>query len=289
MFIFNKIFLSSILAILLITPLLGDQALELAEKFFDSGNYYHAITEYKRFLFFNSHEEGSTLSYVYYKIGMAYINQEVWDEGKEAFEKAIQAEKDESVRDERKIALAIAMIASGSYSEAEFLLLKVEMFSPFQELKRKAAFFRGISSIYSYKWKEAREAFGFYFKNSDMKNSEIYREVDSQLFKAQTLRYKSPKLAKALSTVLPGAGQIYAGDWRNGINALVLNVSIGYFLATELLQKRFQEFIFDTLFLFDRFYQGNRSLAERSAKKYNQILNQRIAEKIIQILQDKQQ
>ncbi|MEW6455795.1 MAG: hypothetical protein AB1410_03655 [Acidobacteriota bacterium] len=288
MFIFNKIFLSSVLAFILFTPLLGDQALELAEKFFNSGNYYHAITEYKRFLFFNPYGEGTTLSYVYYKIGMAYINQELWDEGKEAFEKAIQAEKDERVRDERKIALAIAMIASSSYSEAEFLLLKVEIFSPIPELRRKSAFLRGISSIYSSKWKEAREAFSFYFKNSNMKNSEIYREVDSQLLKAQTLRYKSPKLAKVLSTVLPGAGQIYAGDWRNGINGLVLNLSIAYFLATELLQKRFQEFIFDALFLFDRFYQGNRALAEKSAKKYNQILNKRITEKIIHILQDKQ-
>lgn len=50
---------------------------------------------------------------------------------------------------------------------------------------------------------------------------------------AERVSRKSPKTARILSTILPGAGQFYAGDIKNGINSLLLNALLGYwFVAT---------------------------------------------------------
>lgn len=50
---------------------------------------------------------------------------------------------------------------------------------------------------------------------------------------AERVSRKSPKTARILSTILPGAGQFYAGDVKNGINSLLLNALLGYwFVAT---------------------------------------------------------
>ncbi len=276
-------------AILFCTTFSGaeDLSLSYAERFFNSGNYYNAITEYKRFIFFNSNFRNENVSYAYYKIGLAYRNQKKWDECIEAFQKSIQTEVKESIRDEKKIALAVALISSGNHSASEFLLLEVEMFTHFPELRRKAAFFRGVSALYSFKWKEARESFHVYFNNSKSKSQEISTQVNSLLAKAQDFKYKSPKLAKTLSTILPGSGQIYSGDWRNGINALLINTATGYLLVKSLLSLQYQGALFYSLFLFGRFYRGNRYRAEEAAKKYNQSRNQKFAAQILEILKEK--
>lgn len=283
MFIFKKSFIFLIQAVMFSISLLGDQALKLAENFYSSGNYFQAITEYKRFLFLNTNLESNLLCDIYFKIGMSYCHQKLWDKGREAIEKAIYYANDERKKDEMRINLAIVMTANGSYSDAEYLLLKVEMFSSDVGLKRKAAFFRAISSIYSYKWKEAREAFAIYFENSVGEEMEMYKEIDTILLKAESLKYRSPKVAKTLSTILPGTGQIYSGDLQNGVNAMVINLLIGYFLANELLEKKIKDFIFDFLYL-HRFYKGNIKGAERSAERHNQKINREIAEKLLKII-----
>lgn len=287
MSILNRFFHLSIILLLTTFSAADDLALDLAEKFFNSGDYYNAITEYKRFIFFNSNKNNDNLSYVYFKIGLAYRNQKKWQECTNTFQKSIQTAATEEIRDERKIALAIALISNGHYSTAEFLLIKVEMFSRIPKLKQKAAFFRAISSLYSFKWNQARETFHFYSINAKSESQEIFNQVDSLLAEAKDFKYKSPKLAKMLSAILPGSGQIYAGDWGNGVNALLINAATGYLFVNDFLNHQYLDAIFNSLFLFERFYSGNRSNAEKSAKKYNERKNQLFAAKILEILNAK--
>lgn len=260
-----------------------DIALNLAERFFDSGNYEEAITEYKRFIFFNS--QSDSVDYAYYKIGSAYRNQERWKESMDVLRQSIQTASNDSIRNEREIALAIVLIASGNYSIAEFQLLRIESFSPFLTLKRKAAFFRGIASLYEFKWKEAREAFRVYFASDSIaKSPRAAIIVDSLLSAAQDLNYKSPKLAKLLSTFLPGVGQMYAGDWHNGLNALAINSVTSYLLISNVIEGNYSGVFTIYLSLFLRYYYGNRYHAEKIAQDYNNRLNKKLAQNILEFL-----
>lgn len=288
MLVFNRFFLLSAILFCTINAGAQDKTLEIAEKFFNSCNYYDAITEYRRYIFFNSENEDDSISYSHYKIGLAYRNQGKWDESLNALRRSIQTAITEHIRDERRIDLAVVLIASGNYSAAEFYLIKIEMFSNIPELRQKAAFFRGVSAIYSFKWEQARNAFQIYFNNHpEKKYYEAGKNLDFLLDKGQNLKYKSPKLAKILSTILPGSGQIYSGDWGNGINALAINTATGYLLVNDLIKRRYLDAIFNSLFLFERFYRGNRYCAEESVKKYNKNINQKFTEKILEIIKEK--
>jgi len=278
MSIFVRVFCVYIILLCGAPTLAQDLALELGDWLLDSESYPGAITEYKRFIFFNP--KSDNVSYAYYKIGLAYRNAHKWTESLDALQRAIQTAASDSIRDERKIALAVTLIASGNYSAAEIKLLKVELFSQFESLQKRAAFFRGISTLYAFKWSESRNAFNKYFDDT----TKIGKQVDSLLAVSQQLRYKSPKFAKLLSTILPGAGQIYVGDWRNGINALAINMVTGYLLTDALLEHRYNDALFSFLWLFQRYYMGNRHHAQEIAQNHNLHLNQLLAERILQNL-----
>lgn len=256
-----------------------DLAFYLAESFFASENYEAAITEYKRFIFFNSHNE--SVNYAYYKIGISYGYQKKWREAIDALKYSIQSAPNESIKNEREIALAIVLLANRNYNDAEFRLLKVESFTKFSSLKQKAAFFRGIACIYSYKWKEARKAFRSILGRDSLYFS-FYHIVDSLLSLAEQIKYKSSKLAKIFSTILPGSGQIYAGDIRNGLNSLLINILTFYLLINGIIKKDIKN-IFFVCPLFQRYYLGNRFHAEKIAEDYNNKLNKRWVKKILKI------
>jgi len=286
MFTFNSFLLCAIF-FCTFRPGVQDMALDIAEKYFNSENYYDSVTEYKRYIFFNSEKSDDSISHAHYKIGLAYRNLGKWDKSLNALRKSVQTANSDYIRDERKIDLAVVLIARGNYSAAEFYLIKLEMFSNFLDLKQKAAFFRGVSAVYSFKWKQARDAFQIYFNNHpDRKYAELGKRLDFLLDKAQNLKYKSPKLAKVLSIILPGSGQVYSGDYRNGINALAINIATGYLLVNDLVKRRYFDAIFNSFFLFEKFYSGNRYHAAELAKRYNQELNQRFAAHLLEAMKE---
>jgi len=284
MLVLNKFLLAWLIFIWTLPGIKHDMTLSLGERFFNSENYYDAITEYKRYIFFNSEKKDNSISNAYYKTGLAYFHLGKSDKAINELRKSIQTANTVRMRDERKIDLAIVLIASGNYGAAEFILIKVEMFSQLPELKKEAAYFRGVASLYSYNWERADEAFHIYFDDLEEKSQGMPIKLESMLNKAQNLKYKSPKLAKILSTIIPGSGQIYAGDWRNGINALLLNSATGYYFVDDILQSQYQDAILNYLFLFGRFYRGNRFHAGEAAKKYNEKLNQNLISHILKTL-----
>ncbi len=258
----------------------GDAAYEIANGLFDTGNYEEAITEYKRFICFNPDHE--MCSDAYFRIGLAYRNQERWWEAVDAMRKAMAITADDSLRDERRISTAIILIASGDYSAAEFELLRVAHFSDNSFLKKKAFFFLGVRYLYAFRWEESRKAFEHYFSDSLSPEAD---ELDSLFSLSTGLVYKSPGVAKWLSTFLPGSGQIYCGEWRSGINALAINSLTAYLLIDALLDHRLQDVIIGHVTLFDRYYRGNRSNAEKAASSRNERLRRAFAKDILGRLQ----
>lgn len=257
-----------------------DVALELADGLFDMGSYQEAVTEYKRFIYFNPDNE--TNGEVYYRIGLAYRNEGKWREAADAVRKSISMTSGDSLRDERRISVAVILLAGGNLSGAEFDLLRVANFSDYPWLKKKAFFFLGVCYIYGYRWEESQKALARYFSDSP---SQEGHQVDSLLARSSGLRYKSPGVAKWLSTFLPGSGQIYCGNWRNGINALAVNSLTGYLLVDAALDQRFADLSVSHFTLFYRYYRGNRHNAEKAALLKNEDLSRTLAKKIMDSLQ----
>lgn len=255
-----------------------DVSLITADKFFEIGNYDHSITEYKRFLFFNPIDESA--SDIYYKIGLAFRNQGKWSEAIDAIGKSIAITTQDSIKNDRSISKAVIYISKSDFSSAEFELLRIISFSKYPSIKKKAYFFLGVCYLYTARWEDSRVAFNQCFANSPSVRSKI----DSLLELSSNLKYKSTRLAKWLSTFLPGSGQIYGGEIKNGLNALVLNLITGYLLVDSLIEKRFKDALITNITLFERYYRGNRYNAEQIVRLYNMRINQNYSKNILDYL-----
>lgn len=256
-----------------------DAALQYGQRFYDSQYYSEAITEYKRYIFFNPESEKT--SGTHYQIALAYRKQEQWRPAIEAFRMAILTAPTDSVRYDAELALAVTYIASGNYSAAEMVLLKLEMTIPPKSVKQRAAFLRGIATLYANKWNHAKEAFEAYFLCDP--DPELQAKVDSLIEATKKFYYRSPESARQLSMIIPGLGQIYAGDWGNGINSLVLNGSMIAWMGYKVLHRYFSDAWVIYYFLFRRYYFGNMYNAARIVEEKNEAMDRKQAEKLIEL------
>ncbi len=255
----------------------SDDVLALADWLLEQKSYHEAITEYKRFVFFNP--EGGNAAYAFHKMGLAYRLEHKWEEAVDALKASILATEDPRVADERRITLATTLMASGNYSLARLELLKVSE----TPLRPGSVYFYGIASLYMSDWDDARDAFGqFYSRYADGQMTDRAEEIERVLVGVET-SYKSPRLARFLSAIMPGLGQMYAGDWRDGLNALVLNgLAIG-FIANAIHRKDYRDATLISS-ISVRYYTGNIYNAEVDVRKYNESLDRESAMRILQLI-----
>ena len=260
----------------------SDPALDLGDLLFALGDYDAAITEYKRFLFFNpDHPQASVAQF---KIGLAYRAQEWWAEAAEAMIAAVQSTTETELQAERRVDLAVTLIASGAYNLALVELIKVEMQSQSTQLRQRARFLRGVAYLYQFKWEQARSVFQAYFDGIPGA-AKSAAEVDTLFLAAFNRPRKSEKTARLLSTLLPGLGQTYAEDWKSGLNALLLNGLLGYITLDAAIERDYDDTLLSFSFLFYRYYAGNRHRAAQAAQAFNERENRRYVDRILQALE----
>lgn len=85
---------------------------------------------------------------------------------------------------------------------------------------------------------------------------------------AQNYRGKNPKLALGLSFV-PGMGQFYAYQWKDGLNALVLNGALWTVSAWSVWHLNFFDFFILEMDADYRFFRGNLYNAQKDVYIYN--------------------
>ena len=258
-----------------LTETTAEPPLSLGTYLFDHGSYDAAITEYKRYLFF--HPDNAQIDAVYYKIGLAYRAQGLWVEAMAALRAAIHLSINSETRSEYQLELAVTLIAAGDYDLARLELIKVRMRTPSALHYRRALFLQAVAYIYQFRWDAARESLRNYTTDS---------QLDTRFDTAINTPRKSVTRAKVLSTIFPGAGQVYVGDWGDGLNALVLNSGLGFLTIDALLDGHYIDATLWGTLVFWRYYRGNTFRAGEAAERFNQQESRRAAEAILQRLQE---
>ena len=251
-----------------------ESPLSLAKHFVAQGNYDAAITEYKRFLFF--HPDDPRAGEIYHAIGLAYRAQNIWAEAIDALRIATHYATDSVTKSEYQLALAVTLIATKNYDLAQLELIKVTLRNPPAQLYRRTLFLQGVAYIYQFRWEAARRVLRDYTTDASL---------DLLFEAALNMPQKSPKVAKTLSTILPGAGHFYTGNWRDGLNALVLNGVLGFLTIDAVLDEHYTDAALWVGLVFLRYYRGNTFRAETAAKQFNLRQSQRAAEALFQRLQ----
>ena len=249
--------------------------LPLAKHLSAQGNYDAAITEYKRFLFF--HPDDERIAEIYHNIGLAYRAQGLWTEAVGALRTATHYAADTESKSEYQLELAVTLIAAQDYDLAQLELIKVTLRTASAQFYRRAQFLRGVAYVYQFRWDEAREV---------LKDWSTDESLDTLFDEAANIPQKSIGVARTLSTILPGAGQIYAGNWQGGINALLLNGAFGFLTVDAALEGHYTDALLWGGIIFLRYYRGNTFRAGKAAEQFNEQRIQQAAEGILQRLQE---
>ena len=246
--------------------------LDLARLYSEEKNYNSAILEYKRYLFFNKQSNNSTT--VLLELYKSYQAIEDWPNAFSTIEKAYLSIADDSLKDRIYIDKAIMLISKGEIQRSEIILTKISKYTNYEKIKRESYYWLGLGHLYSYKWMEAKNNIKKYFGVS------YNQYIDSIFINSNKLDLKSPQRARLFSLIIPGLGQIYSKDYKNGINSLILNSLTSYLFFNSIIDKNYQNSLVIYYTPFERYYQGSRSNAELIAKNYNQRISRKFAESV---------
>ncbi len=238
--------------------------LELADQFLNDADYYGAIREYKRFLFFfhrSARAEEALL-----KIARSYFKTKKWDETIAACDDLVKKLPASSLKAEAHLLKGDALAEKKEYSQARVSFREAQELSPGSLVADQAQLQIARTYLKEEKWKEAANE----FRKVD-KNSKLYPKGESfaqGLDRIQEVPQKSPVAAGIMSAILPGAGQVYSERYGEGAISFLLN---GAFIAGMIVSFANQEYVVGgILTVFElAWYSANIVNAVAGAHKYN--------------------
>jgi hypothetical protein len=143
-------------------------------------------------------------------------------------------------------------------------------------LKNKKEFYKGFTYLFLDEFKKANE-----FSTPLLSTNELLQPVVLLSSEGLNAKHKSPALAAILSTIVPGTGKMYTGDWADAIISIVTVGLASYQAYRSFDLKGFEKprgYIFGTLAA--GFYLGNIYGSYKSAQRYNKRSLKKVHDKI---------
>lgn len=205
----------------------AEQILSFADALFQDGDYFRAITEYKRFLFVSPTDPRA--GRVSLQIGLAYLRGQQWEDARRTFQAIAQQHRDEALGLEAAFLLGETAFLQAQYPQAIRELHPLAERYGQMPAGEKARYRLGWAYLRTRQWAEAVQAFAAVDAASPLfPSASALTEAAGQ---AEAQPRKSPALAGALSALVPGTGHVYTGRFRDGVIAFLLN---GAFLVAGL-------------------------------------------------------
>ena len=248
--------------------------LELARLYAGEKNYAASINEYNRHLFFNKRSSNNTK--VLIELYNCYKATENWPKALVTVEKAYLSTNSDSTKDIILTDKAVILMSKGESYRAEMILTRISTFTKYKSIKNESFYWLGLCHLFSYKWLQAKNNFHKYYGKT------YKQQIDSMFARSSQLDIKSPQKARVLSFVIPGLGQFYSKDYKNGINSLILNLLTSCLFFNSLIEKNYFDAIIIYYIPFERYYWGSSSNAELIAQNYNHKTNQKFANSVLE-------
>lgn len=234
-----------------------------------------AVTEYKRYLFF--HPDSPVVA-IENALADCYKNIGQFSEAVQTLDNILARPLNDTLRDATKIKRAVLQLACNNKQGSLLELARIASFSPVPALRGKAEFLMCCVYLQEGNFQEIHA-----MALSETADCRI-RLIDSVASLYGPIFHKSVATALWMSSVMPGLGQIYAHDIKNGVNALALSMLTGYLTINSITGGFYGEAMLTDITLFLRYYNGNRWGAKNAAETYNAAQNRRIRKKIMDAL-----
>ena len=133
-------------------------------------------------------------------------------------------------------------------------------------------FYEVSASLYAENFKKSEELIMLYPDN------ELLTPYKDVLQERKKIRYKNPYVSSSLSAIIPGLGQTYSGNWKDGIITLLFTGSSAY-QSYRGFTKYGANSLYGWIFgaVATGFYVGNIYGAAKASNKYNFLKNIKIS------------
>jgi tetratricopeptide (TPR) repeat protein len=202
----------------------GKDEFGFAQSLMDERDYFRAITEYKRILFYSPADELSGVCM--YRIALAYLKSSHFSISLSYLDRL----------NKMGDAAGDMILKSGLLYGINFYFLNEYDIARGYFDKSASAdssgipqLFLGLLSAEKGLWKEASQAFqDAAGKAGSTENSQAATSLARDILKGETLDSRDPFLAGFFSALLPGSGQAYTGHWFDALNAFSMVGIFGF-------------------------------------------------------------
>jgi hypothetical protein len=240
-----------------------DVQFNFAKKLYSDEKYFDTVTELKRLLFFEGKDEYNYQANML--IGKSYKQGAKFSDAIRHLTLAELNAKNVDELYETRIEIIRINILRRTTRRAFKLLDSLEADKRFTDRKDEIKYWRGWAYMFADDWELAAQTFNDIDSNHVLKS--LAAEVSDDLY--------SVSFAKTISYIIPGAGQIYTGEYISGLLSLSWNVLWGYLTLKAFIAERIFDGLVIANFLWLRFYRGNIQNAENFALEKNLIRSNR--------------
>ena len=248
------------------TKLNIDESLQmgLADHFFQDGDYYRAITEYKRLLFF--FPQSKEYPQVMLKIARAYFKGKRWDEAISACDAFLERFPESFYQSEAFLIKGLAFFEKKDFPQARFFFQKAQEDSSNSIIFNEAQKQIGLSYLREEEWEKAAREFRKIRDDSPLFPRGKF--IAEGLDRIGEVPQKSPSGAGILAAVLPGAGHVYCERYQDATVAFLLNAAFIWGMVEAFKHENYAVGGILTFFEIG-WYSGNIYSAVSGAHKYN--------------------
>lgn len=211
-------------------------------------DFEKAINIFHRIIFFDS--VGTYLYDSYYLLSLSYFNTNQLKKARENIELAINSAKNDSLRNEALFLLCYYNIYEKNYTSAQFTLLNIDNNNNNYFIKKKN-FYSGLIFLKMFAFDSA---YNYFLKTIDSSKINDLKSCFNDI-KRIDKKY-NPSLARIMSMIIPGSGQIFYGYFRDGLNSFLLNSTILFLMFNVYSNISFIDGFVSLFPWYLRYYQG---------------------------------
>ncbi len=254
------------------------QSFDFANELFAKKDYAGAGITYRRVIYFDKAE--IYRKDCYRNIADCLYETQQFEEAADYYELAFFQQKTDSAKAEVIFRKMSCYLILNNFEYAEIELLNLPSALNAEQSNRKV-FYTAVLNFSIEKYDLAKTQF---MSLIDSTNTESKKKIEQLFIKNEKINKLNPRAARIMSMIIPGLGQFYAGDIKNGTNSIILTVGIATWgIVTAVKSTSPFDVLVTAAPWFQRYYMGGYKKAEqiainekkkRRSKVYNQILDE---------------
>lgn len=244
-----------------------------------SGDFSQALVEFNRAIFLGQDQQ----DILFKNIADCYFQMQNYPQAELFYDRAFFASQNDSLRNEITLNKAFTILLQQNYQLAKSELYSVDTVYN-QSQHRRLLFLAGFCEYGAENFDESRQLF---YELALMNDSLDARTVLAYFDEfTKDAHRKRPGKVEVMSYLLPGLGQCYIGEWREGANSFTLvgGLVFGLVKFSSLYSPM------DGVLLFapwiQRYYQGGGEKAKRLAERRIQEKQNTTFNKLVDLVLD---